>query len=235
MSFIDEFSMRVGGDTSSEISKIPSIEIENSGARGMFAKRALDIFIAAPLLLVLAPLMILITLIIKKSDGGDAIFTQSRIGRHAVAFECLKFRTMVLNAPEKLAEILATDPDAAEEWERDQKLRNDPRITKLGKFLRKTSLDELPQLWNILKGDMSIVGPRPIVEDEVSKYGRYFQAYTSVTPGVTGLWQISGRNDTTYDERVKLDAKYAETRSIWLDLKILFLTIPAVLFSKGAY
>lgn len=235
MSFIDEFSMGVDGVAPAKISKIQPIEVESYGVRDMFAKRTLDLVLATSLIVVLAPLIIFITMIIRISDGGNAIFTQRRIGRDGVEFDCLKFRTMVLNAPEKLAEILASDSDAAEEWGRDQKLRNDPRITKFGKFLRKTSLDELPQLWNILKGEMSVVGPRPIVEDEVPKYGRYFGAYASVTPGVTGLWQISGRNDTTYDERVMLDAEYAKTRSVWLDMKILFLTVPAVLFSKGAY
>ena len=235
MSFIDEFSMRVDGGTSPKISKIQQIEVKNSGVRGMFIKRALDIVLALAVLMLMAPVMIVIGIIIKLSDGGNAIFTQPRIGRGAVEFDCLKFRTMVLDAPETLAEILANDEQAAREWEQDQKLKNDPRVTKFGKFLRKTSLDELPQLWNILKGDMSVVGPRPIIEDEVSKYGRHFRAYASVTPGVTGLWQISGRSDTTYEERVQLDAKYANTQTVWLDLKILFLTIPAVLFSKGAY
>lgn len=235
MSFIDQFSMKVGRTTSSKLSDLQPIKTEKRGALGMLPKRMLDILIAVTLIVILAPLMVLITLAIKRSDGGNAIFTQRRIGRDAIEFDCLKFRTMVLNAPEKLAHILATDPAAAQEWERYQKLKNDPRITKFGKFLRKTSLDELPQLWNILKGEMSVVGPRPIVEEEVSKYGRYFSAYTSVTPGVTGMWQISGRNDTTYDERVQMDVQYAETQSIWLDLKILFFTIPAVLFSKGAY
>lgn len=198
-------------------------------------KRTLDVVIAFIALIFLAPIMLVLAFLIRNRDGGPALFRQKRIGLDGKEFLCLKFRSMVTNAAEELDKVLKSDPEAAAEWARDQKLRNDPRITPVGRFIRKTSLDELPQLINILKGEMSIIGPRPIVQNEIEKYGVFFQDYASVKPGVTGLWQISGRNDTTYEERVQLDVDYAKKWSIWLDLKILFMTIPAVLFSKGAY
>jgi lipopolysaccharide/colanic/teichoic acid biosynthesis glycosyltransferase len=142
---------------------------------------------------------------------------------------------MVQNADRLLHEYLQQHPELREEWERDQKLRNDPRITRVGRFLRKTSLDEFPQLWNVLLGEMSLVGPRPIVEDEVKRYGSLFALYTKVRPGLTGLWQVSGRNDTTYAERVAMDAYYVRNWSPWLDLYILARTVWVVLFGKGAY
>jgi lipopolysaccharide/colanic/teichoic acid biosynthesis glycosyltransferase len=142
---------------------------------------------------------------------------------------------MVTNADQVLHRYLENNPDLREEWERNHKLRNDPRITTVGRFLRRTSLDELPQLWNVLKGDMSLVGPRPIVEAEVARYGANFDLYTRVQSGLTGLWQVSGRNDTSYEERVKLDTFYVRNWSVWLDLCILFRTIGTVLLRKGAY
>lgn len=199
------------------------------------AKRSFDVIVATAALVFLSPLMLAIAILIRHKDGGPAIFRQKRIGLNGQEFECLKFRSMVMNASEELDRLLATNAVAAAEWARDQKLRDDPRITAVGHFIRKTSLDELPQLINILRGEMSIVGPRPIVRNEVEKYGSYFSYYANVKPGITGLWQISGRNNTTYDERVQLDLRYAKQWSIWLDIKIFFLTIPAVLFSKGAY
>lgn len=200
-----------------------------------FLKRSADVLIAFSALVFLGPLIGFIALWIRMNDGGPILFKQERIGLNGKTFQCLKFRSMSVNAAEELRSYLASNTEAAAEWARDQKLRNDPRITAPGRFLRKTSLDELPQLLNILFGEMSVVGPRPIVQSEVSKYGEYFQYYTQVKPGVTGLWQISGRNDTTYDERVALDVKYCKTWSFLLDAKIFFLTIPAVLLSKGAY
>jgi lipopolysaccharide/colanic/teichoic acid biosynthesis glycosyltransferase len=142
---------------------------------------------------------------------------------------------MVANADEVLAKYLAKDPVLADEWRRDHKLRHDPRITRVGRFLRKTSLDELPQLWNILCGDMSLVGPRPIVEGEIGKYGEAFDLYTRVRPGVTGLWQVSGRNNTTYQERIEFDEFYVKNWSVWLDFYILGQTVKAVLLAEGAY
>lgn len=198
-------------------------------------KRVFDFVLAASVAVLSLPFLLIVGLLIKSHDGGPAFFVQERIGKGGKTFKCFKFRTMVTDADKRLKDLLSSDPVAAEEWAKDQKLRNDPRITGVGRFLRKTSLDELPQLLNILKGEMSLVGPRPVVSNEALKYGSDFISYASCLPGVTGLWQISGRNDTTYAERVALDVKYANERSFFMDLKILVLTIPAVLFSSGAY
>ena len=198
------------------------------------AKRALDILIAGTALIALLPLLASFALFIRMQDGGKAVFWQKRYGRNGRTFNCFKLRSMVLDAGERLEEILRTDPDARAEWEATQKLTNDPRITPLGHFIRKTSIDELPQLVNVLRGEMSIVGPRPIVENEIAKYGEYYRDYCSVRPGLTGLWQVEGRSDTTYAERVALDAQYARTRTFWGDIGIMLRTIPAVLFSRGA-
>ena len=198
------------------------------------AKRAVDIVIAATALVFLSPLLLLTALAIRLQDGGRAVFWQKRYGLNGRTFNCLKLRSMVLNANERLTEILANDPVARAEWEATQKLTNDPRITHLGQFIRKTSIDELPQLINVLRGEMSIVGPRPIVENEIPKYGEFYRDYCSVRPGLTGLWQVKGRSDTTYAERVQLDVQYARTRSFWGDISIMLHTVPAVLFSRGA-
>jgi lipopolysaccharide/colanic/teichoic acid biosynthesis glycosyltransferase len=146
-----------------------------------------------------------------------------------------KFRTMVVNGDEVLKAYLAANPAARDEWRRDHKLKNDPRVTWIGRILRKTSLDELPQLWNVVRGEMSLVGPRPIVRAEIPKYGEQFDVYIRAVPGITGIWQISGRNDTGYRQRVALDVEYVSTWSVWLDLKILFNTVFVVLGQKGAY
>lgn len=198
------------------------------------SKRLFDVVFATCALVAFAPLIGLVALIIKITDGGPAIFSQERRGLNGELFRCYKLRSMVPDAGEKLKQLLATDEDARQEWNLTQKLQDDPRITAVGKFIRKTSLDELPQLINIIRGDMSIVGPRPIVQNEVAKYGAKIAAYDSVLPGLTGLWQISGRSDVSYDERVELDVQYASERSFWGDVRIVVLTIPAVLFSKGA-
>ncbi|MAN47437.1 MAG: UDP-phosphate galactose phosphotransferase [Hyphomonas sp.] len=198
------------------------------------AKRVLDFCVAGLALLFVAPLLLVVALLIRLEDGGPALFKQKRQGKNGETFYCYKLRSMVPDAAERLQRLLATDPDARREWQETQKLTHDPRITRLGQFLRKSSIDELPQLFNILRGDMSIVGPRPIVENEIVKYGEYFQTYCSVRPGLTGLWQVRGRSDTSYDERVALDVEYAQTRSFLTDIKIMLLTIPAVLNSKGA-
>ncbi len=191
--------------------------------------------IALSALAFLFPLMVLVGLAIFSHDRGPIVFAHRRIGRGGQLFPCLKFRSMAVDADRRLAEILATDPDARAEWERDHKLRDDPRVTKLGAFLRKTSLDELPQLFNVLRGEMSLVGPRPIVQAEVTKYGHRFASYCAVKPGITGLWQVSGRNDTTYRARVALDYLYAKRRNLKLDLAILLNTVPAVLLRRGSY
>jgi len=199
------------------------------------AKRLLDLCLVIPAIIFLAPFMLMTIILIKLSDGGPAIYAQERIGFGGKTFKCMKFRSMVTNSQEVLEDILKNDPAAAAEWAEDQKLRNDPRITKIGNLLRKTSLDELPQLFNVLKNDMSIVGPRPIIQDEVKRYGRFFKDYTSVKPGITGLWQVSGRNDTTYAERVRMDRLYSKRNSVTGDIAIIAKTIPAMLASKGAY
>lgn len=199
-----------------------------------FIKRALDISlvtITAPLFF---PFMGIVAVIIRAQSPGPAIYRQQRIGHDGKVFPILKFRTMVQNADEVLAEHLQNNPALAEEWEQTQKLHDDPRVTKIGKFLRRTSIDELPQLINVLKGEMSLVGPRPIVDEEISRYGKAFTLYSRSYPGITGLWQISGRSETTYAERVRLDSCYIRSWSVWLDLYILSRTLWVVIKGNGA-
>ena len=213
---------------------ILSLRIHNNLARPwpQLVKRAFDLVAASVLLLFLAPLLALVALRIRLADGGGVIFAHTRVGRHGQLFPCYKFRTMVANSAEVLAELLARDPVARAEWAKDRKLRHDPRITGLGRFLRKTSLDELPQLLNVVRGEMSLVGPRPVVPDELELYGEARIYYLQVRPGLTGLWQISGRNDVDYDRRVSLDAWYVRNWTLWYDILILFRTL-AVVPGKG--
>lgn len=199
-----------------------------------WVKRAFDLVAATSLLILFSPLFLVISSMIRKS-GGTAFYGHTRVGRDGKPFQCLKFRTMRPDADKVLKELLASDPKARAEWEKDFKLKNDPRITPVGRFLRKTSLDELPQLINVIKGEMSLVGPRPIVDAELGRYGDYASLYLRVLPGVTGLWQVSGRNDATYAERVSLDAWYVQNWSIWYDVAILFKTLNVVLYRRGAY
>ena len=181
------------------------------------------------------PLIGLISLLILCDSGGPIFYRQTRIGRGGRPFKAWKFRSMVANADIALIEYLENHPELKESWKQDHKLKEDPRITRVGKFLRQTSLDELPQLWNVLKGEMSMVGPRPIVHEEVWRYGDKFDLYLQVLPGLTGLWQVSGRNDVTYEERVNLDAYYVRNWSVWLDVYILIRTFKVVLVGDGAY
>ena len=181
------------------------------------------------------PLIAVLAVLIKLTSRGPVFYAQKRIGKGMQAFWAWKFRTMRVDADQVLQDYLDSDPKLREEWERDHKLKNDPRVTLVGRLLRKTSLDELPQLWNILRGEMSLIGPRPIVTAEIPKYRESFELYTRVKPGITGLWQVSGRNNTTYDERVNLDTFYVLNWSPWLDLYILIRTIKVVLFREGAY
>ena len=197
--------------------------------------RVLDIAIALAMLVFTAPLLVAIAVTIRLQDNGPALFAHRRIGRGGRSFECLKFRSMVPDAEARLRTLLETDPRARREWEADHKLRRDPRLTAIGPFLRKSSLDELPQLFNVLRGEMSIVGPRPIVQAEVVRYGAAFRHYCSVRPGITGLWQVSGRNNVSYRRRVALDRLYARSKNLSTDLKILALTVPAVLSRNGSY
>ncbi|HEX5461547.1 MAG TPA: sugar transferase [Steroidobacteraceae bacterium] len=199
-------------------------------------KRALDVFGAIVLAAVFSPLILAIVILAMiRRERGSLIYKHRRIGRDGRAFECLKFRTMVPNAEQALRELLDRDPAIKAEWVRDHKLRCDPRVTRLGRFLRRTSLDELPQLWNVLRGEMSLVGPRPVVREELLRYGRNVRAYLSAKPGITGLWQVKGRNHTDYRRRVALDTYYARNQNLLLDLYILFKTTRVVLEGDGAY
>ena len=189
---------------------------------------------ATLLLILLSPVLAIVALLIWRRDGGPVLFTHYRVGHEGKLFRCLKFRTMLRNSEQLLADLLRNDPQARAEWERDHKLDNDPRVTRIGRFLRRTSLDELPQLLNVLRGEMNLVGPRPITVAELTRYGGVRWHYLSVRPGITGLWQISGRNNTTYDERVALDRRYVEQRSFWLDVGILLKTLRAVAVREGA-
>jgi exopolysaccharide production protein ExoY len=198
------------------------------------AKRFLDIAIAGTALFLLLPLMLLVAAAIWAGDRKSPIFRHQRLGRGGQPFGCLKFRTMVVDSQTALAAYLADNPAAQAEWDASHKLTDDPRVTALGKVLRKTSLDELPQLLNVLRGEMSLVGPRPIVQAEVARYGSAFAPCFAVTPGVTGLWQVSGRSETTYAERVALDLDYASRWGLRRDLAILVRTVPAVFAQRGS-
>ncbi len=200
---------------------------------GQLCKRCFDI-VATLLFLSFAILFAVPVIAAIGLEGGSPIYRHLRIGRGGRVFNCYKFRTMHIGAEASLQNLLAQNPALREEWNEGFKLRNDPRVTKLGRFLRKTSLDELPQIWNILKGEMSWVGPRPITSAELPKYGPHLPAYLACLPGITGLWQINGRSDTTYQDRIRFDAEYAARQSLLLDLKILLLTIPRVLAARGS-
>lgn len=197
--------------------------------------RMLDVVVALMALVLVAPLMVVIVVAIKLSSRGPVFFSQERLGRGGRIFPCIKFRTMRIDSEAILSVLLATDSSVRVEWDRDQKLRNDPRVFAIGGLLRRTSLDELPQLFNVLIGDMSIVGPRPIIEAEAFRYRRYIADYLTVRPGITGLWQVSGRNHTTYRRRVACDVAYVRAKSASNDLRIMALTVPTVLLARGAY
>jgi len=197
-------------------------------------KRAVDILGAALLGIVFSPLIIAVAVLLRR-EGGPVIFRHRRVGRNGEAFDCLKFRSMVPSADRVLRDLLDQHPELRAEWLRDHKLRDDPRITAVGRFLRRTSLDELPQLWNVIRGEMSLVGPRPVVREELLRYGRHLHRYLGARPGITGLWQVTGRNDTDYRRRVVLDVYYVRRQSIFLDLYILLKTTHVVLGGSGAY
>lgn len=203
--------------------------------RRLVIKRAIDILFCILLSPLLLPLGLALAFLISMDSPGSPLYRQVRLGRSGQPILVYKFRTMVADADARLKEWLNDNPDLKEEWERDHKLKHDPRITRMGRFLRKTSLDELPQLLNVALGDMSVVGPRPIVDDEVKKYGVVFEEYCRVRPGITGLWQISGRNNTTYAERVAYDRYYINNWSVWMDIWILAKTVPVTLTGYGAY
>ncbi|MDR2500856.1 MAG: undecaprenyl-phosphate galactose phosphotransferase WbaP [Treponema sp.] len=198
-------------------------------------KRFLDITVVLTGGIILSPMLLCIALLVKLSSPGPVLYGHKRLGLNGRPFTAYKFRSMVKDSTERLEKLLASDAGAREEWEANRKLRNDPRITKIGRFLRRGSFDEFPQFINILKGEMSLVGPRPIVQDEVKKYGEEFRRIFSVKPGLTGLWQVSGRSDTDYLERVSYDTYYLQSWSVWLDLWIVYRTIGTIIKGKGAY
>lgn len=196
-------------------------------------KRCLDVVLVLMALPLILPILLIVAFLVRR-DGGPAFFGHRRIGRDGKEFTCWKLRSMVPNADRVLALHLAADPLARLEWSATQKLLHDPRITPLGRFIRRTSIDELPQLWNVLRGEMSLVGPRPVTEDELQRYGSHRTTYLSCRPGLTGLWQVSGRNTVSYDERVRMDVAYALGIGLWLDLTIILRTFGEVIHRSGA-
>jgi len=212
-----------------------SLEPDKLEKTGYLIKPVFDLVFAALAVAFFAPFMLVVAVLIYAQDRGPIFFVHERVGRGGRKFRCLKFRTMVTDSQARLDRLLAESPEARSEWEVQQKLRNDPRITGVGRFLRATSLDELPQFFNVLFGQMSVVGPRPIVDSEIAKYSSDFVAYASVKPGVTGLWQVMGRSDTSYSERVHLDVQYVNNMNFIMDLRIILKTISVVLNGRGAY
>ncbi len=213
------------------------LRVKNNLARPYYrlVKRIFDLVVTLCGLVVVLPIGLIIAALIYIDNPGPVLFAHRRVGKHGKEFPCYKFRSMIVGAEDVLKNYLANNPEAREEWERDFKLKDDPRITKIGHFLRKTSLDELPQLLNVLKGEMSLVGPRPIIKKEIEKYGSYINDFFLVPPGITGVWQVSGRSDTTYEERVQMDSWYVHNWSVWIDIVYLVRTVGVVLMRKGAY
>lgn len=204
---------------------------------GRRSKRMFDIVFSLAVLILFSPVYLLLALLVALSSEGPIFYVQERVGRHYKRFGCIKFRTMVANADEKLVEIIQTSPQLRQEFEDNFKLKYDPRITWIGHILRVTSLDEFPQFWNVLVGDMSVVGPRPIVVEELPKYGHHIDRILTTRPGITGLWQVSGRNDVPYPQRVRMDLYYVNSRNFLMDVRLIIRTIGVVLFPKnnGAY
>ena len=223
---------------SKEPSSLPAVEIiRNQSRSGRTLKRIGDIVFSLIVLTLGSPIFILIAILVKLSSPGSVFYIQKRVGRNHREFGCIKFRTMYKDADDLLPNLLEKYPLMRKEFEKDFKLRQDPRITKLGRFLRRSSLDELPQFFNVLKGEMSVVGPRPIVSNEIIKYSLFMEEVISVRPGLTGLWQVSGRNNLSYKKRVELDLLYARNRNFLLDLEIIILTLGVLLFpmDRGAF
>jgi len=219
-------------------SSLPAVEIiRKQSPYGRTLKRIGDVIFSLLVLTLGSPIFILIGILVKFSSPGSVFYIQKRIGRNYREFGCIKFRTMYKNADDILPNLLEKYPLMRKEFEKDFKLRKDPRITKLGRFLRRSSLDELPQFFNVLKGEMSVVGPRPIVNNEINKYSLFMEEVISVRPGLTGLWQVSGRNNLSYKKRVELDLFYARNRNFILDLEIIILTLGVLLFpmDRGAF
>jgi exopolysaccharide production protein ExoY len=216
-------------------SEAPSVASRSSGPVGGRVKRAFDVTAALIGIAALAPVFLGCYLLVIANSGRPVLFGHRRIGFAGREFSCLKFRTMAPDAERRLLNYLAADPNAQQEWTLNHKLRNDPRITRVGRIMRRTSLDELPQLFNVLKGDMSLVGPRPIVVDEIEKYQEHYGLYASARPGLTGLWQVKGRNHTTYAQRVGYDVDYLQNWSLIRDIKIVCMTFTRVIDQKGAF
>jgi exopolysaccharide production protein ExoY len=210
------------------------VSLASASPVGLTPKRIVDIILALSGIVLLAPLLIICLAVTVLTSPGPALFRHKRVGFNGKYFDCLKFRTMATDAGERLRQLLDSDPVAAAEWDTNRKLRHDPRVTAIGSILRKSSLDELPQLFNVLRGDMSLVGPRPVTDDELTRYSSNIGAYLACRPGITGLWQVSGRSTTTYSKRVACDTFYARNWSMALDAKILIVTIPSLLLSDGA-
>jgi exopolysaccharide production protein ExoY len=217
-------------------STIPFLDFSEYPIHHNFLKRLFDLGFSLFVLFLTLPLLLLISLLIVATSKGPIFYVQKRATRGGKLFGCLKFRTMYVRADLMLQKMLKDDPAKKKEWDTYFKLKNDPRVTPVGKFLRKTSLDELPQFINVLKGDLSVVGPRPVVVEEIVKYfGKKAPKILSVRPGITGVWQVSGRNNISMEERVLIEESYVESRSFWKDILLILKTIPAVFFSKGAY
>ena len=212
------------------------VHIKNNLSRktAQSIKRLFDVLVSTIAIVFLSPVFCVLSLAIKRS-GSNVIFSHERVGQHGKTFRCHKFQTMVHNADEVLKDLLNSSEAARQEWESEFKLKNDPRITRVGHFLRKTSLDELPQLWNVLKGEMSLVGPRPITATETVRYNSYLSYYLQCRPGITGIWQVSGRSKTSYAERVQLDVWYAKNWHLWYDIVILFRTFSVLWKRDEAY
>ncbi len=217
--------------------KIILLRLKNNLARPLnkFIKYSFDWALTLLGTIIISPLLLIICICIKLDSSGPVLFSHRRIGKDGKEFYCYKFRSMCQDAQAKLEEILAENEEVRTEWKKNFKIKNDPRVTKAGRFLRKTSLDELPQILNVLKGEMSLVGPRPIIEEELKRYGEYADDYLMVRPGITGMWQVSGRSDTTYDERVRMDSWYVRNWNLWLDVMLLWRTIKSVIQCKGSY
>lgn len=219
------------------VEQLTVIKSKNNLSRwyNRWVKFAFDMVVTAIGTILISPMFLALCICVAIDNKGKVIFAHQRVGRNGKLFSCYKFQTMIPNAQQVLEEYLKNDPQARLEWETNFKLSNDPRVTKLGAVLRKTSLDELPQIFNVLKGEMSLVGPRPVVQAELAKYGDNKKEYLMVRPGITGMWQASGRSDTTYEERVAMDTWYVRNWSLWIDLKYLYRTFAAVISKKGAY
>jgi lipopolysaccharide/colanic/teichoic acid biosynthesis glycosyltransferase len=207
---------------------------ENTSTFGGVAKRTADLAVALPALMLLSPVMLFIALAVKIHDGGPVFFSQERVGRQGRLFRCIKFRSMVVGAEDCIDDLLSEDAAAAEEWREKQKLAHDPRVTAVGRILRITSADELPQLINVVRGEMSVVGPRPITPDQIDEYGAGFGRYCTARPGITGLWQVSGRNETTFRRRSEFDQTYLAAWSLLTDFVLLLRTVEVVVRHRGA-